>query len=81
MSEKIDDRLKEIHTYIKSMQWQLVEAVFDYKDSWDGLYTLSEKLKGIDIILIYSIESISDDFAVEFIYKIAENENVVVKKY
>ena len=52
MSEEMDYKLEEMRAYIKKKKWSLVEAIFDYIGSCEGLFNLSENLKTIDIILI-----------------------------
>lgn len=81
MSEEIDRNLEEMRAYIKKMNWLLVEAIFDYVGSCEGLFNLSEKLKDIDIILIYDKRNISDEFSFDFLNQTARSENVEIKEY
>ncbi len=81
MSEEIDRKLEEMRAYIKKRNWSLVEAIFDYIGSCEGLFNLSEKLKEIDIILIYDSSNISDEFSLDFLYQSARSENVEIKEF
>ncbi|MCI1590257.1 MAG: hypothetical protein LKH79_06845 [Heyndrickxia oleronia] len=77
----MDYKLEEMRAYIKKKKWSLVEAIFDYIGSCEGLFNLSENLKTIDIILIYDRSNISDEFNLEFLYQIALSENVEIKEF
>lgn len=81
MSNEIEHNLEEMRVYIKKRNWSLVEAIFDYIGSCEGLFNLSEKLKDIDIILIYDRSNISDEFSLEFLYQTARSENVEIKEF
>lgn len=81
MSNEIEHNLEEMRVYIKKRNWSLVEAIFDYIGSCEGLFNLSGKLKDIDIILIYDRSNISDEFSLEFLYQTARSENVEIKEF
>lgn len=81
MSKKIDLNLEDMKKYIRKQKWLLVEGIFDNEGSCEGLFSLSEKLNGIDIILIYNRDNISDEFSLQFLYKTAKSENVEVIEF
>ena len=81
MSEKIDKKLNEMRTYIHKRNWILLEAIFDYSGSCDGLFNLPEKLKGIDIILIYDTSDLLDDFSLDFLFQLARSENIEIIRF
>lgn len=78
MLDKVDDILQEMQAFITKHNWQLVEAIFDYEGSCEGLFKLSERLEDINLILIYDKDHISDEFSSEFLYKIAQSEKIEI---
>ena len=81
MSEEIESNIDKMHDYIKKQQWMLIEGIIDYRGFSDGLFTLSEKMSQIDLILIYDKKNIIDEFNLEFLYKLAKSENVDVIEF
>jgi DNA invertase Pin-like site-specific DNA recombinase len=81
MSGDLDYQLEEMKEFIKEKNWLLVEAIIDFNDSSDGLFELSDRLRNIDIILIYKRDGISDEFSLKLLYEIGRNENVEVIEY
>lgn len=81
MSEEVEHLLLEMKAYVEKQKWLLIEAIFDYIGSCEGLFNLSEKLKDVDIILIYDRRNISDEFILDFLYQIARSENVEIKEF
>ncbi|WP_458411460.1 hypothetical protein ACNQFZ_11355 [Schinkia sp. CFF1] len=81
ISEETDKNLEAMRTYINKKKWVLVEAIFDYIGSCDGLFNLSEKLQDIDLILIYDWNNITDEFSSKFLYQIAHTEKIKIKEF
>jgi hypothetical protein len=76
-----DANIEEMKDYIQSQKWSLIEGIIDYEGSSEGLFNLLEKLKGINIVLIYSKKSISDEFSLNLLYQTARTENVEILEY
>ncbi|MBP3039561.1 hypothetical protein J9303_08675 [Bacillaceae bacterium Marseille-Q3522] len=53
----------------------------DFEGSSEGLFSLLEKIKGIDIILIYDKNNISDEFNLEFLFKTSATEKFEIKEF
>lgn len=81
MSKKKDLNIEGMKKYIKKQKWELVEGIFDYEGSCEGLFSLLGKLNRIDIILIYNRNNISDEFILQFLYETAKSENVEVIEF
>lgn len=81
MSKEIDNNLEAMRRFIKNQKWLLIEAIFDYMGSCEGLFNLVDKLQEIDIILIYDKNNITDEFSLNFLYQIAHSEDVEIKEY
>jgi DNA invertase Pin-like site-specific DNA recombinase len=81
MSRNFNNQLEEMKEFIKKQNWLLVEGIVDFEESDEGLFELSERLKEIDVILIYDKNNLSDEFSLTFLYQIARNENVEIREY
>lgn len=81
MTEKVDSKLEEMREFVKEQNWFLVEGIVDDEGSFEGLLNLSEKLEGIDIIVIYDKKNVADKFNLQFLYQVANNEKVEIIEY
>lgn len=81
MTEEFDSKIEEMKEFIDEQNWILVEGLVDDEGSFEGLLNLSEKLQEIDIIVIYDKKNIVDIFNLEFLFQVANNEDVEVVEY
>ncbi|MCC3359107.1 hypothetical protein [Bacillus sp. REN16] len=81
MCQDINEKLEEMKKFVNQQKWNLIEGIVDFEGSSEGLFSLLEKKKGIDIILIYNMNNISDDFNLEFLFKTSAAEKFEIKEY
>lgn len=74
--------LNKMKKDIQKLEWKHLEMIVDQVEGYDGLlYLITNDLEKIDVVYVYDINNIHDDFYWELLVESAKIEEVIIKEY